>query len=104
MMYLEKQRDRIEKEQDLKAQEFTIESVSATIDQSRRRLAQLASNYRQSLQNERVDAEAQYQKLQQDWAKSTARHRLLELRAPQDGIVKDFAPTRLVASCSPAPS
>ena len=75
MMYLEKQRDRIEKEQDLKAQEFTIESVSATIDQSRRRLAQLASNYRQSLQNERVDAEeAQYQKLQQDWAKSTARH------------------------------
>jgi HlyD family secretion protein len=91
MMYLEKQRDRIEKEQDLKAQEFTIESVSATIDQSRRRLAQLASNYRQSLQNERVDAEAQYQKLQQDWAKSTARHELLELRAPQDGIVKDFA-------------
>ena len=91
MMYLEKQRDRIEKEQDLKAQEFTIESVSATIEQSRRRLAQLASNYRQSLQNERVDTEAQYQKLQQDWAKSTARHELLELRAPQDGIVKDFA-------------
>jgi HlyD family secretion protein len=91
MMYLEKQRDRIEKEQDLKAQEFVIESVSATIEQSRKRLAQLSSNYRQSLQNERVDAEAQYQKLQQDWAKSTARHELLELRAPQDGIVKDFA-------------
>lgn len=91
MMYLEKQRDRIEKEQDLKAQEFTIESLFASIDQSRKRLAQLTSNYRQSLQNERVDAEAQYQKLQQDWAKSTARHDLLELRAPQDGIVKDFA-------------
>ncbi len=91
MMYLEKQRDRIEKEQDLKAQAFTIESLSASIEQSRKRLAQLASNYRQSLQNERVDAEAQHQKLQQDWAKSTARHELLELRAPQDGIVKDFA-------------
>ncbi|MGH6692066.1 MAG: biotin/lipoyl-binding protein, partial [Gammaproteobacteria bacterium] len=91
MMLLEKQRDRIEKEQDLKAQAFAIESLSATIEQSRKRLAQLASNYRQALQNERVDAEAQYQRLQQDWAKHAARHELLELRAPQDGIVKDFA-------------
>lgn len=91
MLYLEKQRDRIEKEQDLKAQAFAIESLSATIEQSRKRLAQLASSYRESLQNERVEAETQHRKLQQDWAKHAARHELLELRAPQDGVVKDFA-------------
>ena len=91
MLFLEKQRDRIEKEQDLKAQEFAIQSLSATIEQSRKRVAQLQSNYHQALQNERVETEAQYAKLQQDWNKHAARHDLLELKAPQDGIVKDLA-------------
>ena len=91
MLFLEKQRDRIEKEQDLKAQEFAIQSLSATIEQSRKRVAQLQSNYHQALQNERVETEAQYAKLEQDWNKHAARHDLLELRAPQDGIVKDLA-------------
>ena len=91
MLFLEKQRDRIEKEQDLKAQEFAIQSLSATIEQSRKRIAQLQSNYHQALQNERVETEAQYAKLEQDWNKHSARHDLLELKAPQDGIVKDLA-------------
>jgi HlyD family secretion protein len=91
MLFLEKQRDRIEKEQDLKAQEFAIQSLSATIEQGRKRTAQLQSNYRQALQNERVETEAQAAKLEQDWNKHAARHDLLELRAPQDGIVKDLA-------------
>jgi len=91
MLYLEKQRDRIEKEQDLKAQEFAIQRLSATIEQSRKRTAQLQSNYRQALQNERVETEAQAAKLEQDWNRHVARHDLLELRAPQDGIVKDLA-------------
>jgi hemolysin D len=91
MLYLEKQRDRIEKEQDLKAQAFTIESLGATIEQGRNRIAQLQSNYRQALQNERVETEALYAKLQQDWNRHVARHELLELRAPQDGTVKDIA-------------
>jgi HlyD family secretion protein len=91
MLFLEKQRDRIEKEQDLKAQQFAIESLNATIEQSRKRIAQLQSNYRQALQNERVETEAQYAKLEQDWNRHVARHELLELRAPQDGIVKDLA-------------
>jgi HlyD family secretion protein len=91
MLFLEKQRDRIEKEQDLKAQEFAIASLNATIEQSRKRVAQLQSNYRQALQNERVETEAQYAKLGQDWNRHVARHDLLELRAPQEGIVKDLA-------------
>jgi len=91
MLYLEKQRDRIEKEQDLRAQEFAIESLGATIEQGRKRIAQIESSYRQALQNERVETEASYARLQQDWNRHAARHELLELRAPQDGIVKEIA-------------
>lgn len=91
LLYLEKQRDRIEKEQDLRAQVFAIESLGATIEQGRKRIAQLQSSYRQALQNERVETEALYARLQQDWNRHAARHELLELRAPQDGTVKDIA-------------
>ena len=105
MMYLEKQRDRIEKEQDLKAQEFTIESVSATIDQSRRRLAQLASNYRQSLQNERVEPRRSTRSCSRTGAKShgaaraarAARAAGRDRQGPRD-------PHASAACCSPAPS
>lgn len=91
MLHLEKQRDRIEKEQDLKAQQFTIESFRATVEQSARRTAQISSSYRQQLHNERVDAEAQAHRLRQEIEKLSHRHGLLDLRAPQDGVVKDLA-------------
>jgi HlyD family secretion protein len=97
LMMLDKQRDRVEKEQDLRSQEYNIASLKAMIDQSNKRIAQITSNYRQTLQNERMDAEGQHLKLQQDWEKQTHRHELLELKAPQDGIVKDLA-TRTVGS------
>ncbi len=91
LMHLEKQRDRIEKEQDLRAQQFNIASLKATIGQVNKRIAQITSSYHQQLQNERIDAEAQYHKLRQEWDKQERRHALLELKAPQDGIVKDLA-------------
>lgn len=97
LMLLERQRDRIEKEQDLAAQQFAIASLNASISQIQQRLAQIRSNYRQQLQNERVEAEAQYQRLLQDWEKLATRQALLELRAPQDGIVKDLA-TKTIGS------
>jgi HlyD family secretion protein len=101
MMLLEKQRDRIEKEQDLKAQQFTIASLSATIDQARKRIAQISSNYRRELQNERVDAEAQAVKLEQEWSKQSVRQELMELKAPQDGVVKDLATHTIGSVISP---
>jgi len=91
MLFLEKQRDRIEKEAGPQGAGVRDPELSATIEQSRKRVAQLQSNYHQALQNERVETEAQYAKLEQDWNKHAARHDLLELRAPQDGIVKDLA-------------
>ena len=101
LMHVEKQRDRIEKEQDLRAQRFNIASLTATISQVNKRIAQISSSYRQQLQNERIDAEAHYHKLRQDWDKQSHRHALLELKAPQDGIVKDFATHTLGSVVAP---
>jgi len=53
------------------------------------------------LQNERIDAEAQYHKLRQDWEKQAHRHALLELKAPQDGLVKDLATHTLGSVVAP---
>ena len=101
LMHVEKQRDRIEKEQDLRAQEFNIAGLTATIGQVNKRIAQITSSYHQQLQNERIDAEAQYHKLRQDWEKQSHRHALLELKAPQSGIVKDLATHTLGSVVAP---
>jgi HlyD family secretion protein len=87
----ERKRQRIEAEQELKARQAAIEGYRATIQQSRQRLAQIESAYRQQLYNERVQIDAQYQRLVQEWEKQLHRNELLELKAPQDGIIKDLA-------------
>ena len=91
LMANEKSRDHIEKEQDLRAQSFSVQSLRSTIRQSENQIAQITSAYRQELQNERVLAEGEYRKLQQDVGKQTHRHELLELKATQDGFVKDLS-------------
>lgn len=91
MMASEKTRDRVEKEQDLAAQTHSVSGLKAAVSQSEKRLAQITSAYRKELQNERVEALGVQQKLQQEWQKQQHRHQLLELRAPQAGIVKDLA-------------
>ena len=87
----DRKRVRIEAEQELKAQGHAIAGLRASIQQSRKRIAELESNYRQLLYNERVEATAQYDKTEQEWQKQAIRQQGLELKAPQDGIVKDLA-------------
>jgi HlyD family secretion protein len=91
LLALDRQRSRIEAEQELKAQSRNVDALRATIAQAKKRIAQIESNYRQQLHNERAEAEGQYDKLKQDWDKQQHRHALLELRAPYAGIVKDLA-------------
>ncbi|OAI52203.1 secretion protein HylD [Betaproteobacteria bacterium SCGC AG-212-J23] len=91
LMYTDKQRERIEKEQDLRMQEFVIRSSRALIDQSKKKIEQIGADYRRQLQTERVDVAAQFEKATQELAKQSHRQGLLELRAPQAGIVKDLA-------------
>ena len=87
----DKTRERIEKEQDLRTQEFTIKSNLALIEQSERKIAQITADYRRQLQAERIEAAAQVERLRQELAKQAHRSDLLELRAPQAGTVKDLA-------------
>jgi HlyD family secretion protein len=87
----DKQRAYIENQQDLVAQASTVEGLSAAVSGAEQQVHQVRSKYRSDLENERVDANGEYQKLQQDLAKQTHRSNLLELKAPQSGIVKDLA-------------
>ena len=91
LVALDRQRLRIEREQDLRAQEHTIESLRAEIMQSERRLREMDSQYRQQLLRERGETLAAHQKLEQEVRKLSHRGSLLELRAPDTGIVKDLA-------------
>lgn len=91
ILYTDKRRERIEKEQDLRTQEFTIRSNQALIEQSEKKNSQITADYRRQLQTERVEVAAQLERTSQELAKIAHRHELLELRAPQDGIVKDLA-------------
>lgn len=88
---LDKQRARIETEQELRAQEFNAKSLHDSINQSQKRLAQVQSDYRQKLEADRVAIFAEQQKLEQEWVKQSHKNSLLELRAPQAGIIKDLA-------------
>jgi len=91
LMYTDKQRERIEKEQDLKSQESIIAAAGATIGQSEKRIVQIGAEYQRQLQAERVELAPQVERLREELAKQKHRHELLELRAPQAGSVKDLA-------------
>jgi HlyD family secretion protein len=91
LMHSERQRDLIEKEQDLRSQEFLTAAARATIAQSQSRLAQITADYRRQLQAERAEAAPQAERLREEIAKLAHRQEMLELRAPQSGVVKDLA-------------
>ncbi len=88
---LERQRDRIEKEQDLAAQNHTVESLRASLAQAQRRLAQVDSSYRQQLHAERAQANGLRSRAEEELAKELHRAGGVDLRAPQAGVVKDLA-------------
>lgn len=87
----DKERERIEKEQDFRAQKSTVQGLISAVKASEKRLAQITSNHNSQLENERSDAQSQYNKLIQEWGKNVHKATLLELKAPQSGIIKDLA-------------
>ena len=91
IMVADKARERIEREQDLKTQLETISAAKATIAGIERRMGQITADYRRLLQAERSEVAAQLEKLTQELAKQEHRYGLLELKAPQAGVVKDLA-------------
>jgi HlyD family secretion protein len=91
LMASDKRRERVEKEQELSTQGFVIESARASIAQSEKRLLQIRTDHRKQLYAERNEIVGQLEKLMQELAKQAHRQALLELRASQDGVVKDLA-------------
>ena len=91
LMSSQRQRERMELEQDLRAQEHRVESARATIQQAERRVAQLTANYNAQLRTERIEAERERSRLAQEAEKLRHRQAQAELRAPVDGLVKDLA-------------
>ena len=86
----DKFREKIEKEQELKSQEFSIGSLSAVVDQSRKKLAQVKSGYESQLLNERVELQSQHLRVEGELQKQVYKSGLLELKAMEDGTVKDL--------------
>jgi HlyD family secretion protein len=91
LMGSDKRRERIEKEQELATQGHLIASAQASIDQSQKKLKQIEADYFRQLHAERVDAQAQIDKLAKEQEKQQHRRELLELKAPQGGVIKDLA-------------
>lgn len=91
LMGSEKRRERIEKEQELATQRHLIASAQASIDQSQNKLKQIEADYLRQLHAERTEVQAQIDKLAKEQEKQQHRRELLELRAPQDGVIKDLA-------------
>ncbi|KAB2927645.1 MAG: HlyD family type I secretion periplasmic adaptor subunit [Dechloromonas sp.] len=91
LMGSDKKRERLEKEQELQTQGFLIESARASMQQSDKKLAQIDSDYRRQLHAERNEVQGQFERLAQEMAKQTHRQSLLELKASQDGVIKDLA-------------
>lgn len=87
----DKRRERIEKEQELATQGHLIASAQASIDQSQKKFKQIEADYLRLLHFERTEAQSQLDKLAKELEKQQHRRELLELKAPQDGVIKDLA-------------
>ncbi len=87
----EKLRELLEKTQDLRAQQATIASLQALLLNSEKKIVQLSSTYRSDLLSERATVDAQRRRLSGEQAKLEHKSELLQLRAPQAGIVKDLS-------------
>lgn len=97
----ERRREAMEKAQDLEAQRATASSLESTIAEFEQRLLQIRSTYSSDLNQQRLQSVAAINRLQQQLGKLYYQEGLLELRAPQAGVVKELATTTLGAVVQP---
>lgn len=97
----DKQREALEKAKDLEAQKATVAAIEATIAAQQKKVSQLQSAFRSDLEKELAEVRLKIAQLKPDLDKSTYKEGLMELRAPQDGIVKDLATTTVGAVVQP---
>jgi len=88
---LDRERERVEREQDLAAQAHTVRALDAALAQAQRQLEGTRSAYRRSLTAERAEALAQQARVREELDKQLTRREHVELAAPEAGVVKDLA-------------
>ncbi|PHV35992.1 HlyD family type I secretion periplasmic adaptor subunit [Janthinobacterium sp. BJB304] len=101
MLSAEKQREATEKFKDLEAQRATVSSLSASAQAQQRKIGQLRSAYKSELERELAEIRARIVQLQPNLDKARYKEGLTELRAPQDGVIKDLATTTVGAVVQP---
>jgi hemolysin D len=97
----DKQREATEKTKDIDAQQATVAALNATIAAQQMKINQLRSAYQSELQKELADLHARIGQLQPNLDKTRYKEGLTELRAPQDGVIKDLATTTIGAVVQP---
>ncbi|GGC93402.1 HlyD family type I secretion periplasmic adaptor subunit [Undibacterium terreum] len=97
----DKQREALEKAKDLDAQLATVAALNATIAAEQQRISQIQSNYKAELQKDLAEIRAKIAQLQPNLDKTAYKEGLMELRAPQDGVIKDLATTTIGAVVQP---
>ncbi len=97
----EKLREATEREKDLDAQRSTVAALNATIVAQQKKISQLQSTYKSELQKELADVQAKIAQLRPILEKTQYKEGLMELRAPQDGVIKDLATTTQGAVVQP---
>lgn len=101
---LERQREAIEKVQDLESQNHVVAGLVTAMLQARTRRDQVASNYRAQLLAERAAADAEIARVSEALARALHRNDSVEIRAPYAGTVKDVdarGPGTVVAAGAP---
>ncbi|HEX4884626.1 MAG TPA: HlyD family type I secretion periplasmic adaptor subunit [Casimicrobiaceae bacterium] len=94
---LEREREHVEREQDLAAQGHTVRALQASFAQAQRQVDATRSAYRRALAAERADAMAQLVRAREALDKQLLRRDSVELSAPEAGVVKELA-TRTTGS------
>jgi hemolysin D len=97
----DKQREMTEKSKDLDAQRSTVAALSATIAAQEKRISQIRNAYKSELEKDLTDVKTRIAQLQPNLDKSAYKEGLMELKAPQDGVVKDVATTTIGAVIQP---
>lgn len=88
---MDKRKERIEAERDLRAQRHNIKALHAELAQAEFRVDRITTMHRQRLLQERGVNNQKIAQLKEDLGKQLYKNRLLELTAPENGIVQNVA-------------
>jgi hemolysin D len=98
---VDKRKERIEKQKELANSRFQSQSIGATIVEQQNKILQVTSDYRKDLLQLRADTVDKMAQYGADLDKAEYKAGYLELKAPQDGVVKDLSTHTVGSVVSP---